>query len=111
MSEPTDPPTDPLKRPVPLKEALPALLGVALLLTGLVLIESGYKLIGTLVAAPVMVYVMVAIFRIPKEQTERLAKAMEEQNKKPIWQFINIIQLAALLFILASGAAWLYERL
>lgn len=104
-------PTDPLRRPVTFKEVWPALLGVVLLLTGFGLAKSGYTLAGYLIAAPVMIFVAVAVFRLPKEQTERIAEAIKERDKKPFWQLVNILQLAAVLLIIASAIAWLYDRI
>ena len=105
------PQPDPLKRHVSLREVLSALLGVAALLVGFAVAQLYSKTIGALIAAPVIVLMLLSALRLSREQKQKIAAAMAEQEKKPFWHFVNIIQLAAVLALLAAAVQWLYGRL
>lgn len=107
----TTPQTDPLRRHVPLREVLPALLGVVVLFVGLAAAHRYSKVIGLLIVAAVFAVMILSVFRLPKEQKLKVAEAMEDQDRKPLGQFLKVIRLAVWLMLLVAASQWLYGRL
>ena len=102
---------DPLKRSVPRKEALLALGVVLLMLAGFAIGQLYSGWLGLLMLAPVFVYMFVVFLRLPRETRAQVAAALERQEEKPFWRLIRIVQIGAILAIVAVAAQWLYGRL
>jgi hypothetical protein len=102
---------DPLKRPVPRKQALLALGVVLVLLAGFAIGQLYSGWLGFLMLAPVFVCMFVVFLRLPRETRAEVAAALERQEKRPFWRLIRIVQIGAILAIAAVAAQWLYGRL
>jgi hypothetical protein len=102
---------DPLKRPVPRKQALLALGVVLVLLAGFAIGQLYSGWLAFLMLAPVFVSMFVVFLRLPRETRAEVAAALERQEKRPFWRLIRIVQIGAILAIAAAAAQWLYGRL
>jgi len=58
---------------------------------------------------PIVGYIVVAAIRIPREQKAKIAAVLEQQEKKPLGRLVRIIQLVALLLLVAAALRWLYS--
>ena len=101
---------DPLKRVVPAKQVALMLGGAAyFVVAGLVTVE--HRTIGLIMLAPLVAWMLIAPFLMKREDKQKLAAALAEQDKKPLPQLLNIINLAILLFVAFAALKWIYGRL
>jgi hypothetical protein len=104
------PASDPHRRPLSLKEIVPALGLTLVMLAGFALAQLNSTWLGLLILAPVFIYVLVVVWRAPREQRARWAAALEEHERRPFGRVMRIIQFGALVLLAVGAARWLYFR-
>ena len=102
---------DPLKRPVPRKQALIALGVVLLMLAGFAIGQLYSGWLGLFMLAPVFVCMVVVFLRLPRETRAQVAAALERQEKKPFWRLMRVVQVGAIVALAALAAQRLFGRL
>jgi uncharacterized membrane protein len=103
MSEPA---SDPRKRVVSWTQAWPALF----LLVGFAVARLHSATLGLLVVAPLVVYVLVASWRMPREEKVRLAAVLRAHDETPWGRVDRLIKVAILLYLVALAVQWLLGR-
>jgi len=104
------PEPDNLKRRLSGKEVLGAFCVVAYLLTAIVVSQAYSPLIGGLMFVAMLVAIPVAVSRLNKEQTKRIAAALEKQEATPFGQLMKIVNWAVVLMVAFVAIRWAYER-
>lgn len=84
---------------------------IALLLAGLAVAKLHSKTLGVLLVAPCVVYALVSLRRMPREEKARLAAAIEAREKTLWGRVDRIIKLVILLCLAAAAVQWLLGRL
>jgi hypothetical protein len=108
MSEPEP---DPSRRALSGEELWTALWPTVALFGGLAVSALYSKTLGLLLAGPGLVYIVIALWRIPREEKARLAAALEAQKKTPWGRVERLVKLAILLFLVAVAIQWLLRQL
>jgi len=104
------PPADPSKQPVTFKQFLLVLGIVAYMVTALAVTYLHSRVLGLAMLAPVLVFMIVSIYRIPREQMARIGAQIEKQEQSPFGRSMRFIQIVLWVFIGVAILAWLYER-
>jgi Ca2+/Na+ antiporter len=100
-----------LKKEVSWREAVPALLLVAVMFTGFAIVELYSKPIGYTLLVFVFVVIALAYIRIPKGDKEKLSEAVAKHDKTILGRLNNLLQFIFILFLLYSAAQYLYGNL
>jgi len=104
------PPADPSKQPVTSKQLLLALGVVAYLLTALAVTYLYSRVLGVALFALSIVFMIVSIYRLPREQLTRIGAQIEKQEQSTLGRSMRFIQIVLWVFIGVAILAWLYER-
>lgn len=104
------PPSDPSKQPVTFKQLLLALGVVAYLVTALAFTNLYSRVLGLALLAPALVFMIVSIYRIPREQMARIGAQIEKQEQSTFGRFMRFVQIALWTVIGAAILTWLYAR-
>ena len=108
MSEPGP---DPSRRALSGKELWTALWPTAALFGGLAVGALYSTTLGLLLAGPGLVYIVVELWRMPREQKARLAAVVHAHDKTPWGRVGRLIQLITLLCVAAAAVQWLLRYL
>lgn len=95
---------DALTQGISLKQALPALSLVVVMLIGFATTELYSRLIGGLILLGVFVFVMVSYARIPKDDKNKINEAVSRHEKSTFGRIVSFAQLLAFLFLLYTLA-------
>jgi NhaP-type Na+/H+ or K+/H+ antiporter len=104
------PSSDPSKQPVTLKVLLWTLVGVAYFVAALAVTYLYSRVLGLALVAPIVVFMIVSIYRIPREQMARIGAQIEKQEQSTFGRFMRIVKIVLWVLIGAAILAWLYER-
>jgi Ca2+/Na+ antiporter len=104
------PPSDPSKQPVPFKITLLLLGVVAYLVTALAVTSLYSKVLGLVLFAPFLIFMIVWMYRLPREQEARIMAQIEKQEQSTFGRSMRFIQIVLWAFIGAAILGWLYER-
>lgn len=104
------PPSDPSKQPVPLKTLLVVLCGVAYVVAAIAVYQLHSRVLGRVLFAPVLIFMIVWIYRLPREQKARIMAQIEKQEQSPWGRSMRFIQIVLWAFVGAAILGWLYER-
>lgn len=104
-------PSDPLKQLVPLKQLLGILVLVVYMIAALAVIKLHSSVLGLVMLAPLIIFMVVYLYRLPREQAARIAAQIKKHEESPFGRLMRFVQIVLWVVLAAALFAWLYERL
>jgi hypothetical protein len=93
------------------EKVLPVLGCALFMIGGYAVAQLHSKWLGLLMWMPVAGYALVEVVRTPREKKAQLAAVVERHERKPLVRPVRIIELAALVLLVATVLRWLHGQL
>jgi membrane protein implicated in regulation of membrane protease activity len=105
----SQPPSDPLKQRVPPKHLLLVFGLVAYMIAAMAVSQAYSRVLGLVMLAPVFIYMITSLRRLPREQQARIGAKIMEQEQSPFGRFMRLVEIGFWLLIAYALLAWLYQ--
>ena len=103
-------PSDPAKQPVPVIPLLLTFGLVAYILAGLAVAQSCSRVLGLIMLAPVIIFMLTWFRRLPPELQARIGAKMKEQEQAPFGRFMRVVEIVIWALLGYALLAWLFQR-